>query len=437
MKRLIFFLFLAQKLLAQNNMIPNPGFENTGSGFQTSTSKAANINSYLNNWFVKIPHCGNPFNTCWTEPHTSWENLDYDAGSAKYVYSLNYNCGLFDQRRFVSITTSIKDNNCNHMAKDNIQVRLPGQAVFTPNTWYKIRYKMVPVGGAYEYNDPPPSSCAWTRTYDQLHIFAADLFNTEELTSAEWTGGNATNCEWRLIERDFLVNGTTLTTLIFEAETGGFFLDDIEVFPMCDNNYLIQNKDYNSTNSPIYGQNKIEGKNFKEMAGTKLTAGANVGGTNGTGDVTVGYNSYVIYTAASSVTLKDGFKASYGSRFHALNTACPNSVSSKKEEDYIPNKTGKIKDLFPDYTAENTAGIAGSLSPSVYPNPNSGLFDVGLESDQEKNIYVYDLLGNLVFEKQHTPERKISVDITNEAKGVYFVHIMYNNMVKVEKVINR
>jgi hypothetical protein len=437
MKRLIFLLFMAQKLLAQNNMIPNPGFENTGSGWVTSTSNSNDLNSYLDNWYVNIPYCGALMN-CWERPHTSWENLDNDAGSTKYVWDLSYNCGLFDQRKFVTITTSVRDDNCNHMAKDNIRVNLPGQASFTPNTWYKIRYKMVPVGSAYGPGTSVPSGCAWTETYNQLRIYAMDLFNVEELTSAEWSGGNAANCSWRMIEREFLVTGTTMKTLTFEAHTGGFALDDVEVFLKCENNYLIQNKYYNSTNAPVYGQNNVEGNNFKEMAGTALTAGNNIGGTGGTGDVTIGYNSYVIYTAANTITLKSGFKAVNGSRFHAVNAPCPNSISSKKEEDHIPNKIGTIKDFFPqDETQSATMDIDGSIKPSVYPNPNNGSFEVGLESDQEKSIRVYDLLGTLVFEKLNTTERKTGIDITSQAKGVYFVHILYGNTLKVEKVINK
>lgn len=40
----------------------------------------------------------------------------------------------------------------------------------------------------------------------------------------------------------------------------------------------------------------------------------------------------------------------------------------------------------------------------IYPNPNNGTFVVNVESENIKNIYIYDLLGRVVYQKNNSTE---------------------------------
>ncbi|MBA3704414.1 MAG: T9SS type A sorting domain-containing protein, partial [Bacteroidetes bacterium] len=73
----------------------------------------------------------------------------------------------------------------------------------------------------------------------------------------------------------------------------------------------------------------------------------------------------------------------------------------------------------------------------IFPNPNSGMFTLNVEGDQLKNIYVYDLLGKVVYQKTETNEQQFNIDISDNPKGIYIIKVVDENTVKTLKVINQ
>jgi hypothetical protein len=73
----------------------------------------------------------------------------------------------------------------------------------------------------------------------------------------------------------------------------------------------------------------------------------------------------------------------------------------------------------------------------VFPNPNTGFFTLNVEGEKIKNIYVYDLLGKVVYQKMETKEQKFDIDITGQPKGMYLVKVVSENKTKTLKVINQ
>lgn len=71
----------------------------------------------------------------------------------------------------------------------------------------------------------------------------------------------------------------------------------------------------------------------------------------------------------------------------------------------------------------------------AFPNPNIGLFTLNVEGDNKKNIYVYDLLGKIVYQKMETNEQKLDIDISAQHKGMYIVKVMDGDNIKMLKVI--
>lgn len=78
---------------------------------------------------------------------------------------------------------------------------------------------------------------------------------------------------------------------------------------------------------------------------------------------------------------------------------------------------------------------------SIYPNPSNGVFVLTLNNPKVKlfNLNVMDLSGKKVFEEVVSMNRNIGkqIDLSNLAKGVYFLHVQSGNESKVEKLIIR
>jgi PKD repeat protein len=66
-----------------------------------------------------------------------------------------------------------------------------------------------------------------------------------------------------------------------------------------------------------------------------------------------------------------------------------------------------------------------SLGFDVFPNPSTGLFNVKSPSAIEKEIEVYNVLGETVFTYTYTGNTT-TIDLSNFEKGVYFIRIREN-----------
>jgi hypothetical protein len=71
----------------------------------------------------------------------------------------------------------------------------------------------------------------------------------------------------------------------------------------------------------------------------------------------------------------------------------------------------------------------------VYPNPNNGIFIVALEDDEPSDIYVTDMMGKLVYQKKAVTDQRISIDISKESKGIYFVKVITGDETSTKKII--
>jgi subtilisin family serine protease len=145
------------------------------------------------------------------------------------------------------------------------------------------------------------------------------------------------------------------------------------------------------------------------------------------------------YHAGSIVSMTAGFSAAGGSIFSAYIQGC-NAAPF--------NKAGNTEELTPYYTNlmagaatlpekksdEVKATAISEEKISVYPNPNEGSFILTVNNNSPKIIRIYDVLNNLILQKE-TKEQQTGIDISGHASGIYFVHILYGNTVKVERVL--
>ena len=70
----------------------------------------------------------------------------------------------------------------------------------------------------------------------------------------------------------------------------------------------------------------------------------------------------------------------------------------------------------------------------IYPNPNSGVFSL-VHSDKISNVFVYDIYGSIIYEKQKINSSHFDIDLKGMPKGIYFIKVQSGNNVYTDKVI--
>ena len=108
--------------------------------------------------------------------------------------------------------------------------------------------------------------------------------------------------------------------------------------------------------------------------------------------------------------------------------------------------------VFHSDEAENDLGvnvdnfvIAGTLSSQnfelqnivLYPNPSTGIFNIGLGNIEPTAIDVYDVTGKIVWSKSNLSisNAEVSMDLSNVAQGIYFVKITAGDQSTVKRII--
>jgi hypothetical protein len=127
------------------------------------------------------------------------------------------------------------------------------------------------------------------------------------------------------------------------------------------------------------------------------------------------------------------------------------------DEDTAPGKDGKeekritkivmlnmnITDASPDDVKRLNAGSVDNKvemdNMKLYPNPNDGKFNLNfnLKNKGDAEVTVYDLQGKQVYNEKlpnFTGEYNKPIDISSNAKGIYFVKIQQGKHTQVKKI---
>jgi hypothetical protein len=91
--------------------------------------------------------------------------------------------------------------------------------------------------------------------------------------------------------------------------------------------------------------------------------------------------------------------------------------------------------------SENERSIEGSIVNTesdlkIYPNPNNGIFSLLSPDGNQKSVIIYDMMGKVVYTSE-TSSEEITIDISDEPKGVYLIKIKMNNTTEVRKLVNQ
>ncbi|MBL0051248.1 MAG: T9SS type A sorting domain-containing protein [Bacteroidetes bacterium] len=73
----------------------------------------------------------------------------------------------------------------------------------------------------------------------------------------------------------------------------------------------------------------------------------------------------------------------------------------------------------------------------IYPNPNKGIFWIKtfIDNSISKSMFIYTITGKLIYKKENVIDNIVQVDLSKEARGIYFVKVIQQNNVMVGKVI--
>lgn len=136
------------------------------------------------------------------------------------------------------------------------------------------------------------------------------------------------------------------------------------------------------------------------------------------GNINVPATGVVFYTNLRMRVISD---------FNALTNACSNVTFGQAEDYtvYITNPNG-------------TQSLSGGESVSIFPNPARGIFQINYSFSGKKDVSVSisDVLGRQVFEMQESATELYAkkVDLSNQAKGIYFVKITSENNTITQKI---
>jgi hypothetical protein len=69
------------------------------------------------------------------------------------------------------------------------------------------------------------------------------------------------------------------------------------------------------------------------------------------------------------------------------------------------------------------------------PNPSNGSFNLSNPDGKEIELVVYNSLGQLVYQKQSSKELNATININDQAAGIYFVKLRSNGEEVIKKVV--
>jgi PKD repeat protein len=111
-------------------------------------------------------------------------------------------------------------------------------------------------------------------------------------------------------------------------------------------------------------------------------------------------------------------------------------ISSKNP---VPMATNLNSSRSNVYRMNGNVTHAGNYSDElfgfVYPNPSNGVFTVGVNNPEIFSVKVFNVLGEVIRSMTSTGKNKITVDLSRESRGVYYVQLSAQGKMTTKKII--
>jgi hypothetical protein len=75
------------------------------------------------------------------------------------------------------------------------------------------------------------------------------------------------------------------------------------------------------------------------------------------------------------------------------------------------------------------------LHAIIYPNPSTALFNIKLNGNNLNTVCIYDLLGNCIYTKPVVRAEEYQIDLSDKARGIYFMKIFSDKGSITNKII--
>ncbi|MCE9537984.1 MAG: zinc-dependent metalloprotease [Bacteroidetes bacterium] len=152
------------------------------------------------------------------------------------------------------------------------------------------------------------------------------------------------------------------------------------------------------------------------------------------GNVSIQNGADINFLAEYEITLYPGFEVLAGGEFYAkIDETCPPVIDQRIA--HSQNNSIEGRDLVAYYSISDKSEQA-ILSPiSIFPNPNDGKFTLEKSSYVMADIYIYDSMGKLIFQKERIDATTIYIDISEYYSGIYLIKVVLGNTIFVKRVI--
>ncbi len=449
-KKIILAMVLCISANAQNNLVPNYSFEsaNTATGSVncdnivqsngqifvnggTSLNQMIGIDSWQNvsgnnntelkqvGWFdLSTQNCLVFYNELFELSSITTGGGDpFRCTPMPIVDKLNINRCICIRRIEASGIGNSKPN------KGEIAVNI--KETLEENIPYFFRLKFISTKS--KFSDPVDINCLLKIRFSDVNDFDGDNNNSWEAVSITRSypdpNVNPKNCEWEQFETTFTVPAgkTNSKRMFIKAESGTFFIDDVEVYKKCPSMLYLSNRTINSYNV---------NDNYRYTASDIIKAGYDVGADEIGNFIIKNSNTYDLRTinfkANNNIELLPGFEVDGKNlAFTAAIEPCTSSnrfgISNNVEGtnqisagDNLPLQTIVI-----DNKIISTESIREETI-KVTPNPAFETLRISLPMNENAEVTFTDLLGKVVInEKVNTGGKEFN--IAHLPKGIYFV----------------
>ncbi|MCD4793548.1 MAG: T9SS type A sorting domain-containing protein [Bacteroidales bacterium] len=101
-------------------------------------------------------------------------------------------------------------------------------------------------------------------------------------------------------------------------------------------------------------------------------------------------------------------------------------TDNKENKNIVNNKTG------------STTNFVFNENITIYPNPSDGIYTVNLNtqnSNLKTKITITDLTGEIVYSENYIDNNEITINISTEKSGIYFLKFISDNKIIIKKII--
>jgi hypothetical protein len=80
--------------------------------------------------------------------------------------------------------------------------------------------------------------------------------------------------------------------------------------------------------------------------------------------------------------------------------------------------------------------LNGYKNSILYPNPCIGKFKINFQNNlSEKTICIYNITGNLIYQKEKIKNTEEKINLSNQPKGIYFLKVFDEDKISVNKMV--